>query len=74
MSHEFRRRGKNWFTAMGVLFIIMGLIVIARNLIIWGPEFVLDFLLNSEITNEKISLGMFAFGGFMIILGFRKYD
>lgn len=74
MSYEFRRRGKNWFTAMGVLFIIMGLIVIARNLIIWGPEFVLDFLLNSEITNEKISFGMFAFGGFMIILGFRKYD
>jgi len=52
----------------------MGLIVIARNLIIWGPEFVLDFLLNSEITNEKISFGMFAFGGFMIILGFRKHD
>ena len=74
MSIEFRRRGKNWFTAMGVLFSIMGLIVIARNLIIWGPEFVLDFLLNSEITNEKISFGMFAFGGFMIILGFRKYD
>ncbi len=74
MSIEFRRRGKNWFTAMGVLFIIMGLIVIARNLIIWGPEFVLDFLLNSEITNEKISFGMFAFGGFMIILGFRKHD
>lgn len=74
MSIEFRRSGKNWFTAMGVLFIIMGLIVIARNLIIWGPEFVLDFLLNSEITNEKISFGMFAFGGFMIILGFRKYD
>lgn len=74
MSDEFRRSGKNWFTAMGVLFIIMGLIVIARNLIIWGPEFVLDFLLNSEITNEKISFGMFAFGGFMIILGFRKHD
>ena len=74
MSYEFRQRGKNWFTAMGVLFIIMGLIVIARNLIIWGPEFVLDFLLNSEITNEKISFGMFAFGGFMIILGFRKHD
>ncbi|MEE9565329.1 MAG: hypothetical protein V3V83_00885 [Nitrosopumilaceae archaeon] len=72
MSHEFRRRGKNWFTAMGVLFIIMALIVIGRNLILWGPEFVLDFFLNSEITNEKISLGMLAFGSFMIILGFRK--
>ena len=72
MSHEYRRRGKNWFTAMGVLFIIMALIVIVRNLILWGPEFVLDFFLNSEITNEKISLAMLAFGGFMIILGFRK--
>jgi len=72
MSHEFRRRGKNWFTAMGVLFIIMALIVIGRNLILWGPEFVLDFFLNSEITNEKVSLGMLAFGSFMIILGFRK--
>ncbi len=72
MSHEFRRRGKNWFTAMGVLFIIMALIVIGRNLILWGPEFVLDFFLNSEITNEKVSLGMLAFGSFMIIWGFRK--
>ena len=72
MSHEYRRRGRNWFTAMGVLFIIMALIVIVRNLILWGPEFVLDFFLSSEITNEKISLGMLAFGGFMIILGFRK--
>ena len=52
MSHEIRRRGKNWYTAMGVLFIIMALIVIGRNLIIWGPEFVLDFFLNSELTNE----------------------
>jgi len=72
MSYEFRRRGKNWFTAMGVLFIIMALIVIGRNLILWGPEFVLDFFLNSEITNEKVSLVMLAFGSFMIILGFRK--
>ncbi len=50
----------------------MSLIVIGRNLILWGPEFVLDFFLNSEITNEKVSLGMLAFGSFMIILGFRK--
>ena len=72
MSHEIRRRGRNWFTAMGVLFIIMALIVITRNLLIWGPEFVLDFLLSDDITNEKISLGMLVFGSIMIILGFRK--
>jgi len=72
MSHEVRRRGRNWFTAMGVLFIVMALIVITRNLIIWGPEFVLDFFLSADVTNEKISIGMLVFGGIMIILGFRK--
>ena len=72
MSHEVRRRGRNWFTAMGLLFIIMASIVIIRNLLIWGPEFVVDFFLNDDITNEKISAGMFVFGGIMIVLGFRK--
>ena len=72
MSHEVRRRGKNWFSAMGVLFIVMALIAITRNLIIWGPEFVLDFFLSADITNEKISAGMLVFGGIMIVLGFRK--
>jgi len=72
MSPEVRRRGRNWFTAMGVLFIVMALIVLARNLLIWGPEFVLDFFLSAEITNEKISAGMLVFGGIMIVLGFRK--
>ena len=72
MSHEVSRRGRNWFTAMGVLFIVMALITITRNLLIWGPEFVLDFFLSAEITNEKISVGMIVFGGIMIVLGFRK--
>jgi len=72
MSHEVHRRGRNWFTAMGVLFIVMALIAITRNLIIWGPEFVLDFFLSADITNEKISAGMLVFGGIMIVLGFRK--
>ena len=72
MSHEYRRRGKNWFTAMGVLFIVMALIVLIRNLLIWGPEFVLDFFVSDEVTNEKISAGMLVFGILMIVLGFRK--
>ena len=72
MSHEVRRRGRNWFTAMGVLFIIMAGIVLIRNLIIWGPEFVLDFFVSPEITNEKISAGMLVFGGIMIAIGFTK--
>ncbi|MFY9300343.1 MAG: hypothetical protein WAO91_04060 [Candidatus Nitrosotenuis sp.] len=71
MSHA-TRRGRNWYSAMGVLFIIVGAIVMIRNVIIWSPEFVLDFLLNSEITNEKISVGMFVFGGVLLFVGFRK--
>ena len=74
MSHEYRRRGKNWFTAMGVLFIVMALIVLTRNLLIWGPEFVLDFFLSAEVTNEKISAVMLVFGILMIFLGFRKIN
>ena len=72
MSHEYRRRGKNWYTAMGILFIVMALVVVTRNLIIWGPEFVLDFFVSPDVTNEKISAGMLAFGTLMIVLGFRK--
>lgn len=72
MSEFHPRRGRNWYSAMGVLFVVVGAIVIVQNLIIWSPEFVVDFMFNEEITNEKVSLGMFAFGGFLIILGFRK--
>ncbi len=75
MCPEYYRRGKNWFTAMGILFIVMAAVVLVRQILLWSPEFVLDFLLNSEITHEKISVGMIAFGVFMIALGCRKnYD
>ena len=74
MSHEHYRRGRNWYTAMGALFIIMAGIVIVRQLLIWGPEFMTDFLLNSEVTNEKISAGMLGVGIFMIILGYKRHE
>ena len=72
MSAEYPRRGRNWFTAMGLLFIIMALIVLVQNMLIWSPEFVYDFLVGPDITNEKISLAMIVFGCFMIGMGFRK--
>ena len=72
MSPEYYRRGRNWYTAMGTLFIIMALIVLVRQLILLGPEFVRDFLLNSELTSEKVSIGMILFAAFLIGLGFRK--
>ena len=74
MSHEYHRRGKNWFTAIGLMFCVMATIVLIQQLLIWGPEFVADFLVNEEVTNEKVSMGMLAFGIFMIALGFRKYE
>ena len=61
MNREYSRRGRNWFSAMGVLFIVMASIVLVRNMILWSPEFALDFLLGPDITNEKISFGMIIF-------------
>jgi hypothetical protein len=72
MSREYSRRGKNWFSAMGILFIVMASIVLVRNMILWSPEFALDFLLGPDITNEKISLGMIIFGFIMIGWGYKK--
>jgi len=72
MSPEYYRRGRNWFTAMGILFIISALIVFIRQIITWTPDFVLEFLFNSEITNEKVSIAMIAFGCILVALGFRK--
>ncbi len=51
----------------------MAAIVIVRQLILWGPEFVLDFIINGEITNEKVSLAMIGFGLFMIGFGAKKF-
>ena len=74
MSEEYYRRGKNWFTAIGVLFCVMGGIVLIQQLVIWGIDFVEDFLFNGEITNEKVSIAMIIFGIFMIGLGFRRHE
>lgn len=66
------RRGRNWYTAIGLLFIIMAGIVLVRQVLLWSPEFVVDFIVSSDFTNEKLSLAMIAFGAFMIAMGFRR--
>ena len=71
-SNEYRRRGRNWYTAIGALFVIMACIVLVQQLLIWGPEFVADFMVSPDITNEKVSTGMLVFGAFMIMMGFRR--
>ncbi|MGI0066406.1 MAG: hypothetical protein ACREAT_06595 [Nitrosotalea sp.] len=64
-------RRKNWFTAMGVLFIVVASIAIIRDLLIWGPEFTTDFFTSSDITSEKVSVAMYGIAGFLIVLGLR---
>ena len=72
MSEEYPRRGRNWFTAIGVLFMIVAAITLVRDTIIWSPDFMVDFIFDSNINPQKTSLAAIAFGIFMIILGFRK--
>ncbi|HJU13338.1 MAG TPA: hypothetical protein VJ792_02655 [Candidatus Nitrosotalea sp.] len=62
---------KNWFTAMGVLFIVVATIPIIRDLLIFGPDFVSDFFTSPDLTSEKVSTAMYGIGGFLIILGMR---
>jgi len=66
------KRGRNWFTAMGILFIVVTCITLIRNLLIYGPEFLVDYFVSPKIISEKISAGMIGFGVFLIFVGFRK--
>ena len=72
MSEEYTRRGRNWKTAMGVLFLVVAMVTLVRDIIIWSPDFVVEFFFNSEINAQKVSLGAITFGAFMITLGFVK--
>jgi len=74
MSHVHSRRGRNWYTAMGAMFLIMAAIVMIRQLLLWGPEFVFDFLVSPEFTSEKISAAMAGAGGALVAKGLFRYD
>ncbi|MGI0025350.1 MAG: hypothetical protein ACREA4_09430 [Nitrososphaera sp.] len=77
------RRGRNWVSAMGVLFFVMAAIILIRNAVLLaldhsagvvGPpldEFFASFV-NNEITSEKFALAMVAAGGFLLYWGFFK--
>ena len=73
MSSNYYRRGRNPTTAVGVLFIVIGTIAFVRQLIIWTEDFVLEFLLNSDITSEKVSVVTIGVGVFIVLLGLRKH-
>jgi hypothetical protein len=70
------RRGKNWMSAMGILFMITAAIIAIRNLIFYSIEysigFFLDNFVNAQITNEKFVIAMLAGGGFLLYWGYFK--
>jgi hypothetical protein len=74
MSSNYYRRGRNPTTAFGILFVIIGAIALVRQLIVWSPDFVLQFLFNSEITSEKVSVATICIGVFIVLLGLRKNE
>ena len=45
MSHEYYRRGRNWFSAMGVLFSVMAGIVLVRQLVNLGTRICSGFFI-----------------------------
>lgn len=48
------------------------MIVPIQNLVVWGPDLVLDFYTSSDITAEKISIGVIVFGASLILIGYKK--
>lgn len=77
------RRGKNWMSAMGILFLIAATIIAVRNLVLYniessaglvenGTQKFLDNFVNAEITNEKFVIAMIAIGGFLLFWGYFK--
>lgn len=75
MNKELRKRKPykpNILTAFGIIFILTAVIVPIQNIIVWGPDFVLDFYTSSEITAEKISVGVIIFGTLLILIGYKR--
>jgi hypothetical protein len=75
-GHRRDPKGKNWMTAMGILFIVMAAIIAIRNLYLITTEFSFGFYLdnytNAEITNEKFVIVMVIGGGVLIFWGYFK--
>jgi hypothetical protein len=60
-GHKRDPKGKNWMTAMGILFIVMATIIALRNLYLITTEFSFGFYLDNYIG-----------GGVLIFWGYYK--
>ncbi len=76
-------RGRNWMSAMGILFFVAAGIIAIRNLVLYslqaasgaienGTQVYLDNFVNAELTNEKFVLAMIAIGGVLLYWGYFK--
>lgn len=64
---------KNWMSAMGVLFAIAAVIILLRDIALWGPDFVIDFMLNDRINSAKFVLIMFGISAVLLLYS-KKYE
>jgi len=79
---KFRKReyeghkGKNWMSAMGILFIVMASIIALRNLYFvttnYSFGFYLDNYVNDCVTNEKFVIAMIIAGAVLLWWGYYK--
>ncbi|MEO9295176.1 MAG: hypothetical protein ABI347_06220 [Nitrososphaera sp.] len=83
MREHGERRGRNWMTAMGILFMVVAGIIAIRNLVLYyidssagliedGTQKFLDNFTNAQITNEKFVVVMIAIGAFLLFWGYFK--
>ena len=78
-----RKRGRNWMSAMGILFMVSAAIILIRNLVLFniqhsaglitdGTQLFLDNFVNGQVTNEKFAVAMISAGGFLLYWGFFR--
>ena len=70
------RSGKNWMSAMGILFIVMAIIIALRNLYFVSTYYSLGFYIdnytNGQINNEKFVIAMIIAGVILLYWGYFK--
>ncbi|AIC17026.1 hypothetical protein NVIE_027490 [Nitrososphaera viennensis EN76] len=75
-KEERTRRGRNWMTAMGILFLIAAAIIALRDLFLISTAytfgFYLDNFVNAEINNEKFVIAMAIGGGILLFWGYYR--
>ncbi len=77
------KRGRNWMSAMGVLFMVSAAIILIRNFLLFyidhsaglvsdPGQLFLDNFVNNQVTNEKFAIAMIVIGGILLYWGFFR--